>query len=241
MNTETSRSTAAAERLAQRLDALGRYEIMDTPAEKAFDDLTQLASYICQVPISTLTFVDGERQWFKSKIGITADGTPISESICATAIESTGLFTVHDTLEDQTFANLVCVKGDPRIRFYAGAPLVTQDGVALGMLCAVDQVPRILTVDQQNALQALARQAMALLELRIALREKEVALASVKQLQDMLPMCSYCQKVRDDDNYWQNVDAYIASHSELRFSHGICPDCMDGMLAELGGASVSTV
>ena len=157
-----------------RLAALRGYAILDTEPEAGFDDLTRLASFICGTPISTVTLIDEDRQWFKSRVGDVDVEGPRDWSFCAYAVTHGKSFVVPDALEDDRFATNPYVTGKPFIRFYAGAPLTTADGYTLGTLCVIDRVPRELTTEQQEALQALARQVMAQLELRrqnLALRE----------------------------------------------------------------------
>ena len=161
----------------ERLEALRRYRILDTQPEQAFDDLTLLASYVCETPIALITLVDADRQWFKSKIGISATETSRSISFCSHAIQQTGLYIVADAASHETFRENPFVTGDPNIRFYAGAPLITPEGQALGTLCVIDSVPRTLTPAQIDALEALKRQVQAQLELRVNLLELGKALA----------------------------------------------------------------
>jgi GAF domain-containing protein len=178
---------------AERLKALHQYRILDTKPEQAFDDLTLIASQICGVPIALISLVDEDRQWFKSRIGVEIGETSRSVSFCAHAIQQQGIFTVADALNDARFRDNPLVKGDPHIRFYAGAPITTQDGYALGTLCVIDYVPRKLTDDQNNALQALQRQVTAQLELRRNLEELRVALEGIETLSALIPYCSTCQ------------------------------------------------
>ncbi|MDP2315506.1 MAG: PAS domain S-box protein [Pseudomonadota bacterium] len=151
---------------AERLEALASYQVLDTPPEPAFDDLTWLASHICSTPTAMLTLVDEKRQWFKSRLGLTARETHRDLSFCAHSILRRGVMVVPDTWEDPRFADNPLVTGPPYIRFYAGVALVDGDGFALGTVAVVDYVPRLLDEQQQEALEALGRQAVAQLELR---------------------------------------------------------------------------
>ncbi len=159
----------------ERLESLRRYQVLDTPPEPDFDDLVLLASRICETPISVISLVDEHRQWFKAGIGLNATETARDVAFCAHAICGRELFIVPDTLADERFAGNPLVTGDPKIRFYAGAPLTTPESHALGTLCVVDQMPRSLTAAQQEALRALARQVMVCLELRRERLERQRA------------------------------------------------------------------
>ncbi|MES1023815.1 PAS domain S-box protein [Gloeocapsa sp. BRSZ] len=151
---------------AQRIEALLQYKILDTPNEVAFDELTRLAAYICGTPIALITLVDTNRQWFKSKLGIEKLETPRDVAFCAHAILEQDVLLVPDATVDHRFATNPFVTSDPRIRFYAGVPLVNPEGYALGTLCVIDQVPRQLNTEQVEALRLLGRQVLRLLELR---------------------------------------------------------------------------
>ncbi|MBI3054009.1 MAG: PAS domain S-box protein [Betaproteobacteria bacterium] len=154
----------------ERLAALRGYNILDTPAEAEFDDFTQLAAQVIGVPIALISLVDARRQWFKSKVGLDATETPRDISFCGHAIQGREVFEVPNALEDDRFRDNPFVTGDPKIRFYAGAPLTTPDGHHIGTLCVMDRVSRHLTAEQRETLARLARQVVTLLELRLANR-----------------------------------------------------------------------
>ncbi len=152
---------------ASRLASLHGLQLLDTLPEQVFDDIVQLASQICGTPIALVSFVDHDRQWFKARLGLTAAQTHRDLSFCAHAIGSNKpVFFVEDTLQDPRFSGNALVTGEPHIRFYAGAPIVMPDGSALGTVCVIDTVARTLDAAQARALEALARQAIALLEAR---------------------------------------------------------------------------
>ena len=164
----------------KRLAALRRYAVLDSPPEPAFDDLTRLIAHVCQTPMATVTFIDADRQWFKSEVGMGARQTPLDRSICAHAILQEDLLVVPDTLADERFRDSPFTRDKPPLRFYAGARLVSPDGQALGTLCVLDLVPRTLTPHQQDALRALSRQVMTQLELRRALAAQVEAAAALE-------------------------------------------------------------
>jgi PAS domain S-box-containing protein len=179
----------------ERLEALRELEILDTDPESEFDDLALIASQICGTPLSAISLIDRNRQWFKSAVGFQAKETPRDVAFCAHAILQRDLFIVPDALDDPRFSTNALVKLDPKIRFYAGAPLRTSDGHAIGTLCVIDRTPRQLTEKQESALRALSRQVEAQIELRRrliaerkhtdeALHDKE---ASVRVLVDQMP------------------------------------------------------
>src|ERR1700761_8949438 len=158
---------------AQRLDTLRSYKILDTKPEEGFDDLTRIASQICDTPMAIVSLVDDERQWFKSTVGIDGSETSRELAFCAHAILQDQVFEVPDAHRDIRFHDNALVTGAPHLRFYAGAPLQTPDGHALGKLCVLDRTPRNLSDGQKEARAALARKAMAQMELRKALQDSE--------------------------------------------------------------------
>ncbi len=160
---------------AERLAALHRYLILDTAAEAEFDDFTELAAHICGVPIALITLVDSGRQWFKSRMGLDVPETPRDIAFCSHAILGTELFEVGDALADDRFLDNPLVTGAPGIRFYAGTPLVTDQGHSIGTLCVIDTAPRELSAAQKKALGTLGRQVVQRLELRLLVaRERDL-------------------------------------------------------------------
>jgi PAS domain S-box-containing protein len=171
---------------AERLAALRSFGILDTPPELAYDELSALAAYICQTPIALISLVDEDRQWFKSKVGWTTRETPREVAFCAHAILQPDLLVVPDTRTDERFANNPLVTSSPGIRFYAGAPLVTAEGHALGTLCVIDHQPRELTAEQARALRALSHQVVAQLRLHKQLAEQLRVNAELAQSNESL-------------------------------------------------------
>ncbi len=221
----------------RRLAALRRYDILDTPAEADFDDFTRLASQICGTPIALISLVEQNRQWFKSEFGLGVRETPIEVSVCRHAIQQKDVFVVPDMIRDERFKDSALVHGDPHMRFYAGAPLESSEGLPLGTLCVIDREPRALSAMQSEALQILARQVMAQFELRLTARELarrnaelEAAQKEIATLEGLLPICAQCKKIRDSEQDWVPVEAYMARHADVTFSHGLCPVCAQAFM-----------
>jgi two-component sensor histidine kinase len=149
-----------------RLNALRRYDILDTPREADFDEVVQVTSAICNAPISVINLIDQGRQWFKAEVGLGVRETPIDSSICAHAILQSELFVIPDTTQDSRFCDNPLVIGNPHLRFYAGALLETPEGFPLGTVCVLDYKPRNLDDTQKAFLRLMAHQVMKLLELR---------------------------------------------------------------------------
>ena len=221
-----------------RLAALRRYGILDTPKEEEFDDFAILAAGICQTPIAGVSFVDQNRQWLKAEVGLGVRETSLDVSICRHAILEKEVFIVPDTTRDERFHNNPLVTGEPHLRFYAGAQLISAESMPLGTVCVLDYEPRQLTEIQTRSLRALARQVMNILDLRFAVKEiaqknavLEKTMAKMKTLEGLLPICSSCKKIRDKD-HWMMVEEYVQKHTDASFTHGLCPCCRQSYLKE---------
>jgi diguanylate cyclase (GGDEF)-like protein/PAS domain S-box-containing protein len=165
---------------AERLSALWGLNVLDTGPEREFDEIARLAAEICETPMSFVSLVDRDREYFKAAINSDVCESPRSTSFCGHAILEQGVFVVPDALDDPRFADNPDVIAGPRVRFYAGAPLVTHDGYAIGMLCVKDTKPRDLTWTQRHALEVLGRQAAAQFELRRLLAQTSTATPGLK-------------------------------------------------------------
>lgn len=179
------------EQEAARLAALDSYNILDSLPEADYDNIISLAATICDMPMALVTLVDDKRQWFKAKVGADVEETPIEVSFCAHAILQDDVFMVPDTSKDERFADNPLVTGPFQLGFYAGVPLVNEDGLPLGTVCVLDQKPREFSEEQQKALSILGQQAMRLLELRRKKRLVQEALEREQHRQAELERFSH--------------------------------------------------
>jgi GAF domain-containing protein len=175
------RAAPIPENDAARLETLRQYQVLDTDSEDVFDDLTKLAAYICDTPTALISLVDVNRQWFKARVGIQARETPRNISFCGHAIAHKGCFIIEDALFDHRFADNPLVTNEPFVRFYAGIPLVSPEGFAIGTLCVMDRKPRQLDEKQIEALEMLANQVMSQFDLRREVRFCMTALEKHKK------------------------------------------------------------
>lgn len=199
---------------AARIKALQDFEILDTDPEGAFDDITRLVANICGTPIAAVSLIDSERLWFKSKVGLDAPEVGRDIAFCSHAILKPGLLIVPDAQKDMRFADSPLVSSGPQLRFYAGTPLTTSNEIAVGALCAIDYVPRDLTLEQQEALEILGRQVVSQIKLRRNLAVIEAALQQRQQSEEALR--------ESKEQYRRLVDLSpetIAVYSEGKFDY----------------------
>jgi len=210
------RNDALGEEL--RLQALGQYHIMDTAPEPQFDDIVTLAASICQTPMAVVTLIDERRQWFKSKLGLEVNETPREIAFCNHAIEQSDLLIVEDAWADVRFVDNPLVRGAPFIRFYAGAPLHTQDGFTIGTLGVLDKVPRILNEQQKQALRILSREVVAQIELRKNVEELQRVVQDRELAEEQLRQshASLERRVSERTAELKNANASLRAQFEER-------------------------
>ena len=211
----------------RRLKALAEYRILGTGSESCYDSITQIACHTCNVPISLMTLVDHDRQWFKSKVGLSINETKRDWSFCTHAIKESSPLIINDALQDKRFINNPLVTGDPNIRFYAGFPLETNEGNKLGTLCVIDRKPGKLTFEQITIMELLSKQIVSFLELRKRSLHLLDALSHLHNQDGIISVCSYCREVKNKDGDWLHIEKYLTNISDIRFSHGVCDSCME--------------
>lgn len=217
---------------ARRLATLRAYQVLDTRSEQAFDDLARMAAQLVGTPIALITLLDEDRQWFKACHGLAGTEGPREQAFCNHTIQGGQVMVVEDALADPRFRANPMVQGAPWIRFYAGAPLLAPTGDKLGALCVIDTASRTLQPEQAGLLEQLARQVVHLLELRRLSFELARVVEEERILRGLLPICAHCHRIRDDQGYWNRLEAYLAERVGAEFTHGICPHCEHRMVGE---------
>jgi nitrogen-specific signal transduction histidine kinase len=182
----------------KRLNALKKYEILDTDKEEIYDSITKLVANICNVPICLISLIDENRQWFKSKYGLDAIETPRDVSFCGHAINQTEIFCIEDSTKDDRFKDNPLVTGEPNVIFYAGKPLVDNNGFALGTLCVIDNKPRKLTETQLEQLKILSEQVVYLIQLKKQAKTSTNTIKLLSKLSKNLPGFIYTYKLNPD-------------------------------------------
>ena len=208
-----------------RLAALESYRILDTAPEVVFEDIVAIAAHIAEAPMAAISLVDVDRQWFKAQIGLAVTATPRDQAFCAHTILQPEVMVVEDARADHRFAENPLVTGEPGIRFYAGAPLLTPTGEGLGSICIIDRHPRKLSPVQAELLQRLSRIVMQQLELRRVATELADSSAKLKVLPRLVAICSSCQKIRRSPGEWLAFGEYLRAESHTKVAYGLCPAC----------------
>ena len=231
---------------AARLATLADYDILDTPSEHDFDEIVALAAQICDAPVSLISLVDRDRQWFKARVGTDIPETGLDSSVCSHALLQEGLFEIGDMAADPRTRDMPIHTGDPNARFYAGVPLLAENGQPLGTLCVLDTRPRQLTAFQRQALTTLSRQVMTLMELRRKLRIETALRAemdhrvknSLQTIASLLRLAT--RQVKDPDALavldvvGRRLDAVASLHSELMTQDGRADVEAESYMARLG-------
>ena len=186
----------------QRLEALKKYQILDTLPEKQYDDIVELASFICDTPIALISLVDKDRQWFKARIGLEASETPRNISFCQYAILEKQVLEVSDATVDDKFKSNPLVTGNPNIVFYAGAPLTDPDGFNLGTLCVIDKQRKTLTEKQVSALKTLANHVVSTIVMR---KKAEELIRTKNELENFFQLSLDYMCIANVTGYFEKV------------------------------------
>ena len=215
----------------RRQKALEEYRIWDAKEVSQFETLTTLASTVCETPIAIISLLDSHRQWFLSRYGLNGAGapleTPLDISFCIHTISQAeeGVCIVHDAQKDERFAENPFVTGEPHVRFYAGVPLITLEGVPIGALSVIDRRARELSEAQIQTLKLLAQLTIQLLESRKNSQELFGIVEELKVFEGYWNLCVYCRRLKADDT-WVQFEHFVRSHTNADFTHGVCKECM---------------
>jgi GAF domain-containing protein len=209
----------------RRLTTLHRYQILDGVSDRTYDDIVKLAAHAFETPIAAISIIEADQHSFKTSFGLEVPLPVTAEPFCAHTMRQQDLLVVNDTQADVRFAANPLVTQGQGIRFYAGAPLVTPDGLGLGALCVMDFQPREVTPRVLGMLHLLARMVMTTMDLHRVTDELASEVLKVRNLTGLLPICAGCKNIRNDSGYWQRVESYVQEHSQAEFTHGMCPEC----------------
>lgn len=204
-------------REAQRVLALRRYHVLDSGDERSFDDILALASFICGKPVAYVSFADQDPDWARAEGDPEHAKAPRDVAFCVQTARGRQLLVVEDARAEASPDDNPAPPSAARVQVYAAG--------RGGSVAAARPASSELTAEQSAALRVLARQVLALLDLRLASADLARAIESVRTLEELLPICAYCKKVRDDRGYWNAVEQYVAARTDAQFSHGICPAC----------------
>jgi len=210
----------------RRLEALKLYQCLELGNAEGLQDIAMVAAQVMGTPTALVSLIEEHRQVYLGKVGTPLSEVPRDDSFCTHTILGTTVLTVVDATQDERFSSNPHVLKPDGVRFYAGTPVMSNDGEAIGTVCVVDSRPREINSDQKTLLMALARTAARLLEQARTAKELAESLAEVKAVQQLLPLCSSCKSVRSDKGYWSRLEDYLGSKSEFKVSTGMCPDCM---------------
>lgn len=222
----------------ERLEALRATGLLNPDPKPTLQRLTRLASRFIGAPVSLVSLVDKDRQVFAASIGLeepwnSRGETPLSHSFCQHVVTSGEALVVTDARRDPRVKQNLAID-DIGVEAYAGVPLETTEGHRLGSFCVIDGQPRVWTDEELEVLYDLAQAAMSEIELRATAIALDDALASVRTLKGLIPVCSWCSKVRDDEGFWNGLVEYMARHAGVQVSHGICPSCESRLEADEG-------
>lgn len=220
---------------SERQAALASYRVLDPDPERAYDDIVEVAARVCGTPTAFISFVDGDGQWFKARVGLEEADARQRAAVCARAILDGAPLVVPDLGQDPRFRDDPLVRREPGPSFYAGVPLRTAEGYGIGTLCVMDHRPRELEPGALETLEALAGLVMNELELRRTAERLTDVLERVRVLGEVIPLCGGCGRVRNDDAYWEKVETYLAHQVGTLVTHGICPPCAEEQYPELEG------
>lgn len=201
-----------------RPEQLKRHELVETRVKTFYDDFTYLASKICKTPIAIISLVGSKKQWFTAGNGLNFNETSPDSTPCRHTILEDETLIIPDTAKDERFLDNDLIFNDSKIRFYAGTPLIDSERYSLGTLCVMDYLPRQLEDYQIKSLEILGRQISLQIELIGGAEEKEF-------MKKLLPICSYCKQVSDEEKKWHEIDNHLSKNTNLRFTHSVCPSC----------------